>query len=237
MQAQTNARIVCECIDTRIGVISTPGGEKPIFIIELYAEGINASLIKFLSCSSKTKDHYTVRHNSDFAKLYRLTLGDNPTKRFSKANQLLPHFLGRRFLAEYVTETDKKGVRYLKATYISAENPVLSSAWIDTGTLKKVRKKRTFKSQKSGDEVEKSRRQIGEKQEKNRRQVGDSESLKAPISLGLEPDFNPIEKPLIGKNTYTQDHVPEPRILYYFQLENEMKDEYYDRVIDESFFV
>ena len=111
-------RIICECIGVRIGVIPTAGGEKPIFIMELHNETINEPLIKYLNCNSKTKDIYTVRHNSDFAKLYRLTLGDNPTKRFSKANQLLQHFLGSWFIAKYEKAADKNGVHYLKVTYI-----------------------------------------------------------------------------------------------------------------------
>ena len=101
MQAQTSARVVCECGDTRIGVILTPGGEKPVFIMELYAEGINEPLIKFFNCSSKTKGCYTVPHNSNFAKLYRLTRGDIPKKRFSRSHQLLGHFLESRFYATY----------------------------------------------------------------------------------------------------------------------------------------
>ncbi len=72
------------CMDTRIGTIFTSGGEKPVFIMELYAEAINATLIKYFNCQSKSRNH-TVPHNSYFAKLYRLTLGKNPIKRFSKA--------------------------------------------------------------------------------------------------------------------------------------------------------
>ena len=62
--------------------------------------------------------------------------------------------------------------------------------------------------------------------------------LQAAISLGLDPVFNPIKTlPIKGNTTYTQDHVPEPRIFYYSQRENETRDEYFDRIIEESFGV
>ena len=239
MQVQNSACVACVCIDTRIGTISTPGGEKPVFILELYAEGINELLIKFFNCTSKTKGCYTVRHNSDFAKLYRLTLGVNPTKRFSRSQQLLRHFLESRFYAKYETATYKSGVSYLKVTHLEAEIPVLSSTWTDTGTLKKACKQRTFKPEKKGDDEVKSRRQVGDKEVKNRRQVGDDETLQASYSLGLDSVFNPTKTlPIQGKTTNTQDHVLcEPKIIHYYRRENETMDEYYDRVIDESSFV
>ena len=111
---QHNNPVLCECIDVRIGEIMTPGGKNPIFILELHNEAINAPLIKYLNCDSTTQGCYTVPHNSDFAKLYRLTIGDNPTKRFSRARQLLGHFLGRWFIVGYQDAQLKKGKHYFK---------------------------------------------------------------------------------------------------------------------------
>lgn len=88
---QSKTGITCECIGTRIGEIPTKGGVKPVFVVELHTDEISAPIIKYFNCDSQTKGRYTVPHNSDFAKLYRLTLGQNPTKRFSEAHKLLTH--------------------------------------------------------------------------------------------------------------------------------------------------
>ena len=149
----TQADITCECIDTRIGEIYTQGGHKPAFILQLHSEEINGPLIKYFNCVSKTKSRYTVPHNSDFAKLYRLTLGQNPTKRFSKAHQLLSHFLGYRFIATLKQETLKNGQHYFKATHIEPETLCKNDAWTTNGTLKK-----SNKPMKTGGEVATSRR-------------------------------------------------------------------------------
>jgi hypothetical protein len=153
-----NERVLCECIDTKIGSIYTAGGNSPLLIMELYAEPNNATLTKFFNCQSKTKGCYTVPHNSDFAKLYRLTFGENPTKRFSKAHQLLGHFLGCRFFVGYETAASKKNGSYRKVTHIEPEKPILNDAWVATGALKKSRKSQLAKTLEKGDEVATSRR-------------------------------------------------------------------------------
>ena len=86
------ASLLCECIETRIANIQTVAGVKPVFILELYNESREEQFIKYLNCNSTTKGQYKVPHNSDFAKLYRLTLGVNSTKHFSEAHKILHHF-------------------------------------------------------------------------------------------------------------------------------------------------
>ena len=204
MVSHMQAPVLCVCIGTRIGAIFTAGGEKPVFIMELHNEAINEPLIKYLNCNSTTEGNYKVPHNSDFAKLYRLTIGDNPTKRFSKAHQLLSHFLGHRFIAKYQNAHLKKGQQYLKVTRIEPETPARNNAWTLDGTLKKTTQKIPFQPPKNGDEVATLRRRSGEIMSKNRRQVGDGETPQAAISLGLEPDFHPTKT----LNTRTLSHLP-----------------------------
>lgn len=204
MVSHMQAPALCECIGTRIGAIFTDGGKKPVFIMELRNEAINEPLIKYLNCNSTTKGNYKVPHNSDFAKLYRLTIGDNPTKRFSKAHQLLNHFWGRWFIARYENAELKKGQHYLKVTHIEPETPARNNAWTLGGTLKKTTKKIPFLPPENGDEVATPRRRSGEIMAKNRRQVGDDETPQAAISLGLEPDFHPTKR----LNTRTLSHLP-----------------------------
>jgi hypothetical protein len=182
--------------------------------MELHAEAINAPLIKYFNCQSKSRNH-TVKHNSDFAKLYRLTMGINPSKQFSKAQQLLGHFLESRFFAKYEQATLKGGVRYLKAIHLEPETPTINSGWTANGTLKKTSKKRIIPTPINGDEVATDWRRDGEKVAKTWRQVGDDETLQAAISLGLEPVFNPTKTlPIQGKTTYTLDHTPDGDFLF-----------------------
>jgi hypothetical protein len=237
-------RVLCECIDTRIGAINTAGGVKPVFIMHLYNAAINEPLIKYFNCNSTTEHKYKVPRNSDFAKLYRSTLGANPVKRFSKAHQLLNHFTGCWFIASYERAQLKKGQQYFKVTRIEPETPAKNDAWTHDGTIKKATKKPPFKPSENGDEVATSRRQSGENMAEQWLQSGDSETLQATNSLGLEPTFNPTKTlPSQGKTTYTQGHVLDAdlslnqtsNVFNYSRLVNESTNDYYDRVIDSSF--
>ena len=229
MVANMQAPVLCECIDTRIGVINTAGGIKPVFIMQLHNESINERLIKYFNCNSTTEHKYKVPHNSDFAKLYRSTLGANPTKRFSTAHQLLNHFAGYWFIANYERAQLKKGQQYFKVTHIEPENPARNDAWTHDGTLKKATKPPPFKTLENGDEVATSRRQSGENVAKQWRQSGDSETLQAANSFGLEPVFNPTKTlPNQGKTTNTQDHVLDAQL--FINLTDTAKGFYIERL-------
>lgn len=187
-------KLLCICVDFRKGTIRRD--TKPVFIMELYAAEAELPVIKFFNCKSKSKGAYKVLHDGDFAKMYRLTLGEVDKKRFSRAQQLLGHFLGCRFVvSKYEPAISKDGTPYLKATEIKPETPFLSAMWWPSGVLKKATKRR-----KSGDEMVKNKRQKGDEMVKNRRQKGDDKTLQAANSLYLEPVLNPTKT--LNTNTH-----------------------------------
>ena len=153
MVANMQEPVLCECIDTRIGTIPTAGGVKPVFIMQLQNEAIPEPLIKYFNCNLSDAGNHTVPHNSDFAKIYRSTLGDNPTKRFSKAHQLISHLSGYWFIASYERAQSRSRKQYLKVTHIKPEAPARNDAWTLDGTLKKAAKNSPFQTPKNGDEV------------------------------------------------------------------------------------
>ncbi len=208
MVANMQAPVLCECIDTRIGTIPTAGGIKPVIIMQLENEVIGEPLIKYFNCNRSKSGNHTVPHNSDFAKIYRSTLGDNPTKRFSKAQQLISHLSGYWFIASYERAQSRSRKQYLKVTNIKPESPARNDAWTLDGTLKKVAKNSPFQTPENGDEMATDWRQSGETMATDWRQHGDGETLEAANSLGLKAVFHPTKKrPNQGKITNTLDHV------------------------------
>lgn len=213
MVTNMQAPILCECIDIRTGAIHTTGGVKPVFVMKLHNESINEPLIKYFNCKKSTAGNYTVPHNSDFAKLYRSTIGDNPKKRFSKAHQLISHLSGYLFIAKPERSQQKNGQVYFKVTHITPANPARNDAWTLDGSLKKS-KKLPFQVIENGDEVATGRRRNGEKMAINRRQSGDGETLQPAKILELEPVFHPTKTLNIqSKTTNTQDHVVDARLM------------------------
>lgn len=236
--------VLCECIDTRIGSIITIGGVKPVFIMQLQNEAIPEPLIKYFNCNLSEAGNHSVPHNSDFAKVYRSTIGINPTKRFSKAHQLISHLSGYWFIASYVEAQSRSRKQYLKVTHINPEAPVRNDAWTLDGSLKKAAKNSPFQTTKNGDEMATKWRRNGETMATKWRRNGDGETLDGANSLGLEAVFHPIKTlPNQDKTTNTQGHVlsvalpltQTSNVFNYYRLANEPTSDYYDRVVDSSF--
>ena len=229
MVANMQAPVLCECIDTRIGNIPTAGGVKPVFIMQLQNEAIPEPLIKYFNCSRSKSGNHTVPHNSDFAKIYRSTLGDNPTKRFSKAHQLISHLSGYWFIASYESAQSRSLKQYLKVTHIKPENPARNDAWTHDGSLKKAVKNPPIQTPENGDEMATDWRQSGEKMATDWRRHGDGETLEASNSLGLEAVFHPTKKrPNQGKTTNTLSHVCDAHL--FTTLTDTAKGFYNDRL-------
>lgn len=192
--------LLCECIEVRI--IKIRGGATSIFVLELYASEAGLTLTMYFNCDSKTKGLYKVSRKSDFAKMYRLTLGEVEEKRFSKSHQLLGHFLGCRFsVSKYESATLSNGTPYLKVTEIKPETPIFSDRWTSTGVLRKGLKNHLH----TGEKVATERRKSGGYMEKNRRQHGDDKTMQAANSLDLEPVLNPTKT--LNTNTHnTKTH-------------------------------
>ena len=229
MVANMQAPVLCECIDTRIGNIPTAGGVKPVFIMQLQNEAIPEPLIKYFNCNLSDAGNHTVPHNSDFAKIYRSTLGDNPTKRFSKAHQLISHLSGYWFIASYERAQSRSRKQYLKVTHIKPEAPARNDAWTLDGTLKKAAKNSPFQTPENGDEMATDWRQSGETMATDWRRHGDGETLEAAKPLGLEAVFHPTKKrPNQGKTTNTLSHVCDAHL--FTTLTDTAKGFYNDRL-------
>ncbi|MBK8814864.1 MAG: hypothetical protein IPN42_04845 [Methylococcaceae bacterium] len=151
---------------------------------------------------------------SDFAKLYRLTFGDLDPKRFSRAQQLMKHFIGITFLVKHKPTPGKDGVTYLRASFIEPQK-IDSNDWAFAGTTKITTQKTLAK------EVKKT---------------GEAKPLQAPKTLGLEPVFNPI----IKNDVLPRNVIPikkAARTFTYSRRSYETIDDYQERVIDESFAI
>lgn len=121
--------LVMRCIDARKGYIR---GKTPIFILELEADD-GQTAIKFLGCNLTKQGNFSVDRNSDFAKLYRLSLGTSPNDRFTRADQLLGHFVGLNFGVTITPAVSKNAGHYLKVTYIKPQQAYYQDAWSRTG--------------------------------------------------------------------------------------------------------
>lgn len=85
--------------------------------------------------ADKTKSGYKVTHNGKFAKIYRLTIGDNPKARYSKAEQLRGHFLGQHLKCKTELASYANGDSYMKAVEAKPLTPIIKAEWTATGNL------------------------------------------------------------------------------------------------------
>ena len=153
-----NQTLVCQCINTRKAFIATPGGKRAVFILELIsADG--ELFTKFLNANLTKAGNLSVNRNSDFAKLYRITTGENPSKRFTRSNELLGHFVGYSFLIRYELANCKSSGEYLRITSIKPKDIFVSDDWTITGHLiRNVRQKKATDSRRIRDGFSKSSR-------------------------------------------------------------------------------
>lgn len=177
----------CQCVNTKIGTIAVKGGIKPIIIVELVTD-TGELLIKYFNVNKSAKGNYTVTRNGDFARLYRLTIGENPSARFSRADRLLNHLVGHRFLVDFVESVNKRDNYYYKVTSIYPLNPIVSEGWTATGHLiKSVRSKNK--------NLAKNCQRFGNIMAKSCQFSGNSNSALSHTPQGLKHDLYPIQHP------------------------------------------
>ena len=82
------------------------------------------------------KGHARVKPDGKFAMLYRLTFGKDPRKRYSQAQHLINHFLGKQFLVIYEIAKTRENDTYRKAISIKSINPIVQDGWTNTGRLR-----------------------------------------------------------------------------------------------------
>ena len=115
--------ILCECVD--ISVTGTT--KKPVLNLLLISES-GSEFLKSFQAKTTKKGNITIDRNSEFAKLYRLTIGSNPSKRFSRCNELLKHFIGH----EFMVDPDRICTSGIKPKVIMTSNE-----WAITGHLRR----------------------------------------------------------------------------------------------------
>jgi hypothetical protein len=180
-----------QCISTKIVQISSKTGKRTAFILELVSQEGEIST-KFFNVNVTPKGSYSVHPNSDFGKLYRLTIGENPQKRFSRCDQLLKHFIGHQFFVQTELANCKTFGDYTRVKSIKPELPIVNDGWTITGHLIKAVRKESANNWRT----------IGEELVKNRRKVGDCNLASGQVKSGLADDLNPTLNP-----TYPRDNL------------------------------
>jgi hypothetical protein len=138
---------VCDCLNVR--VINPKGNIKPSLVLDLRINDTKVDVVKFLPIEITPKGYYKVNHDSDFAKLFRLTTGKNPVAKYSNIRKIWNQFIEYEFNIEYEIENSGSNKEYLKATSINPVNPVLTDEWSITGKLAKKRRTRATKTKYS----------------------------------------------------------------------------------------
>jgi hypothetical protein len=186
----------CQCVNTKIGSLAIKGGIKPVIIVELATDD-GEIVIKFFNVNLTAKNNYTVDRNSAFAKLYRLTIGENPVPRFSRCDKLLNHFIGYQFLVAFEQATCKRTGNYLRATNIQPVFPVIGDSWTITGHLIKNVRKKPIKNQAIFEPSLSKNQAIFE------HFLGNADSTLDKTAPSLEHGLNPIQHPLSKIETYS----------------------------------
>lgn len=235
----------CECIDAHISNVNTPGGFKPAITLTLFSHELNRKVVYFCNAikAQVSKKNHSVRPNSNFAKLYRLTTGKNP--KFSKSQQLMKHLIGEWFRCEYCQEKNKNGIPYFKVTNIKPLEPIADNNWLPDGTLKKGKPTTTNEPAKE----EKNQHQTGANLAPNWQQAGtdlapepaeeahneradESNSLHKNISLARVDAYKHV--PVIPISESVNEYGGRERVFKFERMNGENDDDYLQRVIDAS---
>lgn len=231
----------CVCVEAKTGQISTPGGIKHRIILTLIDLQSSKKLCLFFN-TSKNKSGHSVRRSSNFAKLYRITLGENPSDRFSKSQQLMKHFIGEKFLCEYELARSSKGENYYKGTSIVPIAPCETNEWLPDGSELITKNRRRQKDTKRTD----TRKSIGNQLAKERQLVGNlletvnsekPHEIRAEQPISLPNKLTDSRLSAYSPSSTTSDERvmnERERVFHYHPMPNETDDHYFDRVIDES---
>lgn len=239
------------CVDAYTGSSNTPGGIKPVFILELYNEDKQISVTKFFNCKKTPKGNFAVNKNSDFACLYRASVGEDPRARYSKAKQLLNHLIGLNFLCEYEEAKDRHGSLYFRAKKIQPVEPKTGEEWFLNGKLKNKRgvKGRRHCSSISVHSTQKSYQQRSDNNEATtKKKVGNelenrnlANSSKFSLSEAIPCTYQHLTLPdssvesLRHQDYVDIEEVSKKEHVYHYQRKpGESYDDYIDSVLTDS---
>lgn len=163
--------VLCECIATTKSekLITPQGKSKPVlacsFVLKLVEIATGEEITCYLKYNKSPKGNAAVKHDGKFAMLYRLTIGDDPRKRYSEAQYLVNHFRGHKFLASYVIANTAENYAYRKSASIKPAEPIVTDAWTNTGKLLRTFKPRA-NTKKLGKVLDKPWKVLGNSLEK-----------------------------------------------------------------------
>lgn len=200
-----------------------------------------------------------VKLNSKFAKLYRLTIGENPRKRYSKAHQLRSHFIGKKLRCKTESAQYSNGDFYNRVTHAEPLIPIVKNEWTSTGILKGRNRSRgnisVFEEKNkahesiNGNLSETDRNQDGNELEKSRRKDGNvnraldlvntrCEGLSIAQITDNKSTANRKTVQLAGIDDIdSREHqVPNQFNGFNFRSkQTETQDDYFERVLNETF--
>lgn len=220
---------LCECVNTKIAKIHVAGGVKDVFLLELFDLDNGYQIIKYFNVNRSKAGNYTVGRQSDFAKIYRITLGANPSARFSRAEQLLGHMRGQQFITEYREDRASNGSSYYKATSIKPAAPVITEEWFPSGIL---RCKRKIRNRQPHDI------KLTSSCQKTSKKLATPIPANPAKRLGVSSNSNPIKDTTykVTSLSHTDINVisDKEKVFTYRQQKYETYEAYLERVIDES---
>lgn len=165
----------------------------------------------------KGKKHYSVKHQSKFAKLYICCFGEINKQRFSKAEQLLKHFVTQEIplLCRTVIDTGDNGRIYNKVLDVKTGK--------ESETYRKL----------NGNKLEKNWKSVTPSSPENKRGLAEFEVIKnKAIMNGVIANYQPqvissnSNKYMVENNMNGYDFTQQP---------NETKEQLFDRAISETF--
>jgi len=240
--------IIVTCTDGRV-FNARQGHKRNATIVLEFRSAEGEKYVLYFNAVSNKKG-FAVRHNSKFAMLYRLALGENPVNRYSKVQQLIKHFIGYEFhVQEPELKLEGNGETYHKVISCYPADPQSSIDWDKSGRLKpKLKKKSRLKRVP---ELEVSRKNDGNEQAINGQINGNRLEMqnrgtpckhlvcsdKLPRNNITTRQHNSVQrnnvKPPVEK-AISKSVEYESSVIYYSRNKGESNDAYYDRVIDTS---
>lgn len=120
-----------------------PGGHRASVVLFLEELESGAQFTKYFNVQFSKQGNPKFRMNSDFLKLYRITMGKNPVNQYHKVKQLIKHLHNQEFEISYTSSKSKKGELYNKVTKINPIDPiVIEGEWSPHGLLLLPKRKR-----------------------------------------------------------------------------------------------
>ena len=140
MTSTKNTGDVAECLCSEIIVpnrtMATKAG-NPInsIVMMLTNENTGAEITAYFNHTRSKSGTVTVKPESRFARLHRLTTGKYKRNDYSRAECLFRSLKDLSYFVTYIEEKTKFGSQYLKALTVKPVDPITSELWNEHGRL------------------------------------------------------------------------------------------------------